>query len=114
MFPSIVASPVVSSLNQPWLQGRWRRDVLMRSPPPSCTSHTPPIPIMGETPGKDDESGSLPVRTKGVFQVVYFIHTCVCTLFCFCCHQHKRMHFFEYSQRVYELEREKNEDDNSF
>lgn len=78
MFPSIVASPVVSSLNQPWLQGRWRRDVLMCSPPPSCTPHTPPIPIMGETPEKDDESGSLPVRTKGVFQVVYFICSYVC------------------------------------
>lgn len=83
MFPSIVASPVVSSLNQPWLQGRGRRDVLMRSPPPSCAPPLlPPIPIMGETPGKNDESGSLPVRTKGVFQVVfkvvYFIHSYVC------------------------------------
>lgn len=84
MFPSIVASPVVSSLNHPWLQGRGRRDVLMRSPPPSCTPPPllHPIPIMGETPGKNDESDSLPVRTKGVFQVVfkvvYFIHSYVC------------------------------------
>lgn len=83
MFPSIVASPVVSSLNHPWLQGRGRVTFSCALRPP----HAPPPPST-QSPSwarrreKNDESGSLPVRTKGVFQVVfkvvYFIHSYVC------------------------------------
>lgn len=76
MFPPIVASPVVSSLNQPWLQGRGR--VTFSSIPrfPHVPLHhpsTPPNLIMGESSGKDDESGSLAVWNKDIFKVVYFI-----------------------------------------
>lgn len=65
MFPSIVASRVVSSLNHPWLQGRGRRGVLMRTHPP---------PLWCELLGKDDKSGSLAMRNEGAFKVLHVVH----------------------------------------
>lgn len=114
MFSSIVTSPVVSSLNQPWLQGRGRRHVLMppSSPTPSFTP--PPHVIMGKSPGKDDEIGSLAVRKKGKIKVVFQLHVCTLTQV-FLSSSAQEDAFFEHFQRDFELERRrKNEDDNLF